>query len=80
MNLIQITFYPQVCCELCNEVYTNLLDCPVCNRERASSDASFDMWDMLEIGETIHCRECNAEFELVTKEGMIDEWLWKIIK
>lgn len=51
-----------LCCDLCNEVYNNVFDCPICERE---SDTGFydNMYGMTDI--EITCTHCNSTFRLL---------------
>ena len=73
---MKIEFYPEICCDECNDVIHNHMDCPECKKEYAGTDVYIDL-DARDEGETISCEECKAEFKLIKKQGYHDEWEWE---
>ncbi len=64
---MKIDFYPEICCDYCNEVIHNHFDCPSCNRKYAGTS----MYGEIDSYYTeFSCEECNARFKL----GKKDEW------
>lgn len=58
---LDIEVYPEICCDLCNEVIHNHIDCPVCKHMYAETDQYIDLY-----GETeLMCEECETVFELI---------------
>jgi len=56
----QISVYGELCCEECNEIIHNHLDCPVCGKTNSASENYHDL------SEDTPCRlvcECGAIFE-----------------
>lgn len=79
---MKLEFYPEVCCEECNEVVHNHFDCPVCD-----SSGGFEGTSMFHIideeyyhrGDGFSCEDCDTEFILDTVTGYdYDEWEWTI--
>ena len=33
----KLNIYPETCCEVCNEIVHNHIDCPICNKKYAST-------------------------------------------
>ncbi len=65
-----IEFYPEICCDYCNEVIHNHFDCPVCNEKYASTSLYGEIDDYYK---DFTCEECNAKFILV-KEIETNTW------
>ncbi len=77
-NYIGLEIYPEICCEECNEVIHNHMDCPVCNKVTGTSlygDVGY-----LEIGETIDCETCGTPFALRSKSGWFKHTKWEQLK
>ena len=73
---MKIELYPELCCDLCNEVIHNHIDCPACGGQYAATD-TYHQIDT--VGEVIQCEGCEARFKLVMMEGCYDEWEWETI-
>ena len=78
--VIRIAFTPYLCCDECNDVYQNEMDCPVCQTVTNS-----DWWDDLfnfELNMVLHCEKCKTGFLLVGKEGGSSSeylnYLWRV--
>ena len=73
----------EICCERCNEVVHNHIDCPVCERKNVGTDCYFDLYEKLrEDGELIiQCPKCKAVFKFVDEDQGELYWggLWQRI-
>lgn len=74
---MRLTIHAEICCELCNSVIHNHLECPCCGDSYAATSAYCDLFEE-DVGYEIHC-ECGAGFRLVSKEGWREEWEWEQI-
>lgn len=59
-DTICLEVYSEICCDVCNDIIHNHIDCPVCNNNYTSTDQYHELY-----GETILNCECGASFELV---------------
>lgn len=65
---VKFELYPEICCDYCNDVIHNHMDCPVCNEDWAETDMFHDIqldWNYGKPEEDviIQC-ECGAEFKV----------------
>ncbi len=58
---LTIEIYEEVCCDMCNNIIHNHMDCPVCKKEYASTNRYNSMYHE----DGFSCEECNAEFKLI---------------
>lgn len=75
---MKLTIYPEICCEICNEVIHNHMDCPVCNTKYSDTNMYCNIWD-LDIGEILECEKCKAKFELINNDGFMSQFEWELI-
>lgn len=61
--------YGEICCELCDEIIHNHIDCPVCKKEYAATTN----YSQLEADDIVECKECDSQFELV-KDDKYSYW------
>ncbi len=73
---MKLTIYPEICCEVCNEVIHNHVDCPVCKYKYAGTSEYGDILYM-DIGEILECEVCKAKFKLISKDKFISEFEWE---
>lgn len=66
---MKIEFYPEICCEDCNEIIHNHFDCPVCNKQDAGTSIYGEPWDETEF----RCENCDAKFVKIQEE-------WEVIR
>lgn len=78
---MKIEIYQEICCDYCNDVIHNHIDCPACKKEYASTDAYHCLIDWYDYGEVrqIACEECGAKFRTVKTDGFLDDWEWEQI-
>lgn len=57
---ITIEIFSEICCDYCNEIIHNHMDCPICNKSYASTDA---YCEICESGEIVTCENCSSEFQ-----------------
>lgn len=58
---MRVNYYPEICCEECNEVIHNHFDCPVCK----TNDAKTSVYGQIHAGYEISCQSCCATFTVV---------------
>ena len=63
-----ITIYPETCCDYCNEIIHNHMDCPICKRQTGTSTYC-ELEKENEIY-SIECEVCKSKFE--TKQNWFD--------
>ena len=74
MKLYEIEFWPEICCDECNEVVHNHFDCPICKKQDASTSIYIAVHEEIEKpGDTFECEECKTTFEYVKSgdEGLV---------
>lgn len=83
---MKLEFYPEMCCEFCNEVIHNHFHCPVCNDKYAGTtiygSIMENFTDCFMIDTSFSCQECKTTFEVITdtqEDVFYDEWEWKIV-
>ena len=75
-NIIPLKLHPEICCEECNEIIHNHVDCPVCKTEYANTRSFGD----IEHGEEVLCDECGSIFKHI--EGHVydeENSAWKVV-
>ena len=72
---MKIEFYPEICCDLCNETIHNHMTCPACGDTYASTDAYGDLDPSYNT--ELQCEECKAMFKLINGEGWYNDWEWE---
>jgi hypothetical protein len=78
VELLHLNIHPEICCDECNEVFHNHIDCPVCKKQDSETNSFFNLYEA-SIGETIECGNCNSVFELINRDAsFINDWNWKI--
>ena len=60
---MKLEIYPEICCELCNEVAHNHFDCPKCKTEYAGTD----IYGEIETGDVIVCEVCGKKYKISKK-------------
>lgn len=73
MQRVNLEVYGETCCDLCNEIIHNHLDCPGCGGETVGSENYGD----LEKDDILTC-DCGAKFKLLSDHwygGCEAEWL-----
>ena len=58
---MHIHIYPEFCCETCNELIHNHMDCPACGEDNVETNRT----DEINIGEEVICEGCKAIFRCV---------------
>ena len=59
--------YSEICCDYCNEVIHNHIDCPVCEKKYAGTEQYCDLYDEKEL----QCENCGTKFEKIS-----DSWYY----
>jgi hypothetical protein len=67
MQKFEIEFFPEICCDFCNDVIHNHFNCPVCLVEGAGTSIYHDTYEERE-GDIFSCEECKTEFKITKKE------------
>lgn len=70
-----IAFYPEQCCDTCNETIHTHMTCPACKAGYAGTDIYGDVYE-LEVGDILKCEECNAKFQLIIKTDDYSTYSW----
>ena len=73
-DVVELQVYGEECCEICNEIIHNHIDCPVCKTEYAATDQYCDLEDESEVT----CESCGTTFSK-TSESWYDECTAKIV-
>jgi len=68
-SVVIVEFYPEICCEMCNETVHNHFDCPICKKDCAPTDAYSDLGYYDDT--VISCEICNSKF---AKVNIDDDW------
>lgn len=68
MDEISLEVYPEICCDLCNDVIHNHIDCPVCNQKYAPTESYFD----LTYDDELTCSNCKTVFERISENWYYD--------
>ena len=87
---MNITIFPEICCDYCCEVIHNHMVCPNCKNDYAPTSkygSITERWDddgddFFSIEEILECEDCHAKFELLEKPVKWDTatWEWKQTK
>lgn len=64
---VEIDVFMETCCDLCNDIIHNHIDCPVCKSAYAGTDQYCDLYDEKELT----CEDCNTTFEKIS-----DSWYY----
>lgn len=64
---VDLEVYGEVCCDMCNEIIHNHIDCPVCEKEYAGTEQYCDLYDE----KTVECENCGSVFEKTS-----DSWYY----
>lgn len=65
---IEIEFYGEICCDMCNEVIHNHMECPECKNDWAATNFYGPVYDYTNDDPCIlECEECGAKFQIVEK-------------
>ncbi len=59
---VELEVYGEICCELCNEIIHNHIDCPVCKTDYAETDQYCDLYDE----EEVTCEDCGTTFAKIS--------------
>ncbi len=60
---MKIKFYPEICCDYCDEIIHNHFDCPSCDKKYAGTS----FYHEIEKEDTeFECESCNARFTQVS--------------
>ena len=68
-DVFELEFYGETCCDDCNDIIHNHIDCPVCEKKYAGTE----QYSYVEFNEEVVCEECGSVFELV-QEGKWCSW------
>jgi hypothetical protein len=61
-DYFELNVYGEVCCDMCNDIIHNHIDCPICEIYSARTRE----FTKLESGDIIEC-ECGASFEICSE-------------
>jgi len=68
-DVIELEVYGEICCDVCDDIIHNHIDCPVCEKKYAGTE----QYHYVESDEDVVCKECGSVFELI-KEGEYFSW------
>ena len=60
----KVNFYPEYCCEICNNIINNPFDCPVCKKGDTDTDICSDIREK-ELPLSFICQNCKSEFNII---------------
>ncbi len=63
----ELEVYVEICCELCNDIIHNHIDCPICKTEFAPTNIYGSLYDETEL----ECEICNTIFVKINTD---DSW------
>jgi len=73
---LKILIRQEACCDTCNQIIHNHLDCPTCGREFAATDSFYNLFD--DAGDcTVKCCECGAQFHSAGEDpydDQVEQW------
>lgn len=67
---MKIPLYEEFCCEMCNEVVHNHIDCPSCEEKYVETDK----YGPIEVGDVITCTNCSSRFKLISGIPVGGQW------
>ncbi len=62
-DVVELEVYGEECCEICNEIIHNHIDCPVCEDSYAGTDIYCDLDEI----KKLICKNCETIYELVSE-------------
>jgi len=75
MIVFETEFYPEICCDVCNEIIHNHFDCPICKTHYAGTSIYLD-FNYLDKNHEFYCEKCNSKF--ILRERGIEFGTYKI--
>jgi len=71
MTVYTVDMFSEICCDECQEVVHNHMNCPACGKEDVGTDVFCGMWEHIaeEKNPTIACEECDTVFNLLEYLG-----------
>jgi hypothetical protein len=63
---MKLQLYPEECCEDCQDIIHNHIDCPQCGTNYASTDIYGSLYELPEEEQVITCEECGARYKLIS--------------
>ena len=67
-NVVNLEVYSEFCCDDCDNIVHNHIDCPVCKYDYADTDQYCDLYDERKL----KCKKCETVFEKVS-----DSWYYE---
>jgi len=64
----ELGVYGEICCDDCNEIIHNHIDCPVCEKQYSSTDQYCNLSDETEIS----CDNCLSVFKKISESWYYD--------
>lgn len=65
---LDLEVYAEICCDECQEIIHNHIDCPVCQSEYVATDQFCDLHDEKELT----CENCGTTFEKTSESWYCD--------
>lgn len=69
---MKVNLYPEICCELCNEIIHNHFDCPVCKKGNEPTN----IYGSLDSETEIACDKCRSRFKIISKNAV--SWMLEL--
>lgn len=64
MKTYKTEFYPEICCEICNEIIHTHFDCPICQEKNVGTETYREIF----IDDFFICQGCESIFKRVDFE------------
>jgi hypothetical protein len=75
-KVYELDIYAEIHCDLCNNIIHNHIDCPICLKSNASTNAYFDLHE--DESFILECEECESRFKLVGDSWYSDSRVVKL--
>jgi len=72
-DIYEIEIYGELCCDDCNNIIHNHMDCPICKNDYASTNIYYEIWEF-DKDDVLTCEECKTNFKPVDKAGYNEKW------
>lgn len=66
----------EICCDECNDIWHNHMDCPVCKVSDAGTDVYHDLYHHSDV---LECEECGAVLEKIAGDWYSSDCMVRIV-
>lgn len=73
---VELMVYSEICCEVCNEIIHNHIDCPICKTNYAGTEQYHELYSS---DTEVTCEVCGSIFEKIS-EDWYSSCICKIVK